>query len=165
MSDQCEQSGPRGQCHHPKVDGSDFCGRHSNEADRITGYRLSNPELRERVERHGSVNPSSVQNEIALLRGLIEDRLELVTGPAERMSAFLSVTPQVVSLVKCLETMHKLERQSSVVLGKEALAGLQKKIILILTNELSEVEDYESIVDRVASQIAQAIAGARNPTT
>jgi hypothetical protein len=145
------------------VDGSDFCARHSNEADRVRGYRLSNPELRERVEQHaGEASLESVRNEIILLRALIEDRLEMASTKAERLAAFQSVTPTLVNVVKCCETLAKLERQNSVVLGKEALMGLGKQIIHILSEELDGVPGYDSVVDRIAARIAKTIAESRN---
>lgn len=164
MSDQqCEHSGPQGQCHNERIDGSRHCSRHSNEAERIRGYRLSNPELRERVEHHsGSASLESVRLEIGMLRALIEDRLALANNAAERLSAFQSVTPTLVSVVKCVEVLCKLERQTSVVLGKEALSELAKQIVKILTEELDGVPNHDSIVDKVASRIAGAIASARN---
>ena len=164
MSDQqCEHSGPQGQCHNDRVDGSRFCSRHSSEAERIRGYRIANPELRKAVEYHSqSASFDTVRDEIVLLKGIIEDRLSMGNTEAERIGAYQSVTPTVISLVKCYETLSKLERQTSVVLGKEALTFLQKEIIEILTSELKNTPDYESVVDRIANRIASAISEARN---
>jgi hypothetical protein len=162
MSDQCEHSGPHGQCHNSRVDGSAFCDRHSNEAERIKGYRLSSPELRERYEHHASATLASVRQEIILLRAMIEDRLSLATNEAERLVAFKAVRPALVDVVKCVDTLTKLEQQTSVVLGKEALAALSGKIISILSGALADVPDHDRIIDLVAKQIAAAIADAHN---
>ena len=164
MADQCEHTGSRGKCSAPKVEGSDYCAKHSNEPDRIKGYRLSSPELRERFEHHaGSALLESVRDEIILLRALIEDRLDAAASVAERINAFNTVRPALVDVVKCVETLSKLERQNNIVLGKEALQALNKEIVTILIGELETLPNYESIIDRVASRIASAIAKARNP--
>ena len=72
------------------------------------------------------------------------------------------VRPALVDVVKCCETLTKLEQQTSVVLGKEALSALGGKIIAILSGALTDVPDHDRIVDSVAKQIASAIAEARN---
>ncbi len=164
MSDQqCEHSGPQGQCHNERIDGSRYCSRHSNEAERIRGYQLTDPVLRDQVEYHGREGRlESIRQEIVLLRSMINTRLNMITNRAERESAIQSATPSVVSLVKCYETLTKLEQQTSVVLGKEALSELAEEIVIILTEELDGVPNHDSIVDKVASRIADAIASARN---
>ena len=161
MSNQCEHSGPQGQCHNPSADGSDKCAKHSKEADRIRSYRL-NGELRERFEHHSAALLETVRDEIVLLRALIEDRLDLATTPAERLVAFQSVRPALVDVVKCVETLTKLEAATSVTLGKEALNELGKEVIKILTEELDGVPNYDRIIDSVAAKMAAAISDARN---
>ena len=159
---QCEHTGPNGQCNHPRVDGSEFCARHSNEADRIRSYRLTGPLAERFAYFKGSSIYDTVANEIHLLRAMIEDRLMVDDSPASVMNTFRTVTPQVVNLVKCVETLSKLERQNSLVLDKEALARLADRIVEILTEALADIPNSETIVDRVASEIAKAIAEARN---
>lgn len=163
MADKCEHTGTRGRCDLDSVEGSQFCAKHSNEADRIKGYRLSSPELRERFEHHSRSDLfSSLRQEIDLLRAMIEDRVSQADTPAERIAAFNAVRPALVDVVKCVETLSKLERQNNIVLGKEALSWLSKEIINILIGELEQVQGYERIVDRVAQRISKAIAEARN---
>lgn len=163
MADQCEHTGSQGQCSRPQVDGSRYCSKHSDEADRIKGYRLSNPELRERFEHHNRSDLfASLGQEVALLRAMIESRLEEVSGPADVINALNVVHKPLVDIVKCAETLSKLERQNNVVLGKEALAKLNKQIIEILIGELEQIPNSETIIDRVASRLADALANARN---
>lgn len=163
MADQCEHTGKRGQCSAPKVEGSNYCLTHSDEADRIRGYRLSSPELRERFEHHSRSDLfKSLRQEIDLLHAMVEEQLADCKTPAERINAFNKVRPAIVEIVKCTETISKLERQNNIVLGKEALAWLNKEIISILIGELSPIPNYETIIDRVASKLADALANARN---
>ena len=163
MTDKCEHTGTRGQCADDAVEGSRFCAKHADESDRIKGYRLSSPELRERFEHHSRSDLfKSLRQEIDLLRAMIEDRVSQADSPAERIAAFNAVRPALVDVVKCVETLSKLERQNNIVLGKEALSWLSKEIINILIGELEQVEGYERIVDRVAQRISQAVADARN---
>lgn len=163
MSDQCEHTGTRGQCPSPKVDGSRYCSKHSDESDRIRGYRLSNPELRDQFEHHSRSNIyASAKEEIFLLRAMVNEKLNSIENRAEFLSSFTNLTPSIVSITKCIETLSKLERQNNIVLGKEALAWLQKEMVSILISELKDVENYERIVDSIAKRIAKAIAESRN---
>jgi len=156
----CEHTGPQGPCNSPKVDGSEYCSRHSDESDRIKRYRLSNPELREKFEHHMRADVlTSVREEIALLSAMVHDRLDMIQSKAERMDAFRVVRPALVDIVKCVDTLSKLERQADEVLGKEAIMWLRKEIVKILVEE-ADLE--HSVIDRVAKRIAEAIANARN---
>ena len=163
MADKCEHTGPRGRCDKDAVDGSNCCGSHSNEAERVKGYRLTSPELKERFEHFSREDLfSSLGQEVRLLRAMIEDRMCQAVTPAERITAFNAVRPALVDVVKCVETLSKLERQNNIVLGKDALSWLSEEIITILIGELEQVPDHERIVDSVAQRISQAIADARN---
>lgn len=162
MSDQCQHSGPHGQCHNPQIEGSDFCNRHSSETERIKGYRITDPELRERFEHHGRSNLEQIKQEIQLLRVMAEDRFNMANSPGERIAAYQFVSTTLANIVKCEETITKLELSNSVVLGKEALAGLSTDIITILTEELQDVPKYDTIIDAIARKMADAIAARRN---
>lgn len=162
MFDKCEHTGPQGRCTQSPVDGSVYCKRHCKEADRIKGYRLSSPDLKQRFDHHADSLLESVRQEIILLRALIEDRLSLAKTEADRINAFNTVRPAIVDVVKCVETLQKLERQNNIVLSKEAIMKLRKDIVDILVSELEHLPNYESIVDGVARKLAAAIAGAKN---
>lgn len=164
MSSRCQHSGPRGQCSHPSVDGSDFCKTHSNEDSRIRGYLLENPELKARFVHHSADSESleTVRQEVRLLRTLIDDRINLAQTPAERINAFSVIHPAISTLNKLVESLNKMERQADIVLGKSALLKLSDDIVTILIEELAGIPDYTDIIDRVAERIAGAIADAHN---
>jgi hypothetical protein len=127
------------------------------------GYRIADPELRERVEWQ-SRQPliDSVRKDIHLLKGLIEERINLDDSPAGKMNTFNRVTPTLLKLVGAVETLTKLEERTSVVLGRAAIEWLGDRIIAILTEAFDGMEDRRPIVEKVAREIAQAIAEARN---
>jgi len=96
------------------------------------------------------------------MRILIEERLGFATNEAEKISAFPVIQTAVSNLTKMVETLSKLEKQTDVVLGKQALNVVLSDIVEILIEELSNVYDSENIIDRVASRIGTAIAVAHN---
>ena len=159
----CQHTGPRGQCTAKTVTGSEFCNRHSNEADRIRSYRISDPTIRERFDHHANSNAlETVREEVVFLRTLIEERYELARTEADKINAFSVIHPALSTLNKLVESLSKLELQADLVLGRDALNKLGDEIVTILIEELSNVEGYTAIVDRVASRLATTIANARN---
>ena len=163
MSQRCQHSGPRGQCSRPAVDGSNFCLSHCKESDLIKGYRLADTDLRQRFDELSAMDSiETVRQEVRLLRTLIEDRINLARNEAERITAFQVVHPAISTLNKLVESLGKLERQTNEVLDKGALTKLSDDIVTILIEELCDIDGYTDIIDRVASRIAGAVAGARN---
>lgn len=163
MSNRCKHSGPRGQCPQSALDGSSYCERHTSEADRVRGYLLADPELRERFEHHSrSECLDTLREEVVLLRALINQRLDLAATPAEKVSAFAVVHPALSTLDKLVNSLSKLERSTAVVLEKEAIQRLGQSIVKILIEELNDVPGRDSIIDKISSRIAKAIIEARN---
>jgi hypothetical protein len=159
----CQHTGPRGQCTAKTVTGSEFCNRHSNEADRIRSYRISDPTIRERFDHHSSSSAlETVREEVVFLRTLIEERYELARTEADKVNAFSVIHPALSTLNKLVESLSKLELQADLVLGRDALNKLGDDIVTILIEELSNVDGYTEIVDRVASRLATTIAQSRN---
>jgi len=159
----CSHSGKRGQCTHSAVEGSEFCSKHSREEDRIKGYRLSDPGLRERMA-HFSDDESlqTVRQEIVLLRTLIEDRLAQCDSKAERQAAFTVVTPHIAQVNKLVENLTRLEKANHILLSKDAAGKLGDEIVTILIEELEHVPGHDTIIDKVAARIATAVTDARN---
>lgn len=163
MSQRCQHSGPKGQCNHQTVDGSEFCLRHSDESARLRGYYLSDTGLRERFDHMaGSECLGTVRDEVILLRALINERLDLARTEADKIVAFQTIHPALSTLNKLVESLSKLELQTDVVLAKTALTELSDDIVTILIEELSALPNYTDIVDRVAQRISDKIAESRN---
>ena len=163
MSHRCQHSSPKGQCTRPSVDGSDCCERHCNEDHRIRGYRLADESLRARFDQLSEMDSiETVQNEVHLLRALIFERIDLARTEADKIVAFQTLHPAMSTLNKMVDSLSKLRRETSEVLDKGALNKLGDSIVEILISELCDIEDYESIIDRVAARISNVIAEARN---
>ena len=159
----CQHTGPRGQCTGKTVVGSDKCARHSNEVDRIRSYRIADPDIRARFDHHvDSDTLETVREEVAFMRSLIEERYSLARTEADKINAFSVIHPAISTLNKLVESLTKLEMQADLILGRDALNLLADDIVTILISELSNVDGYTEIVDRVASRIAEKIANTRN---
>lgn len=159
----CRHTGTRGNCPQVAIEGSVYCAKHSNEADRLKGYRLQDPELRERFEQLSrDASLDTIKQEVLLLRALIEDRLNFCKNPAERATALQSVTSALATIDKLFNSVVRLERAASITLDKPTLGRLSEKIIEILVRNLGDLPDRDEIVDRVAAEIAQAVVEIRN---
>jgi len=145
------------------VDGSEFCKKHCKEADRIRSYRLSDPDARQRFDHLANSEAlETVRDEVVLLRLLIDERYALAETKADKINAFSVIHPALSTLNKLVESLGKLERQADLVLGREALEKLGDDIVTILIEELTDVDGYTEIVDRVASRLATTIAESHN---
>ena len=133
---------------------------HTREADRLRGYRLNDPDLKERFDYHSREGMlGSLRQEVTLLRSMIEQRLDLARTEADKVAAFNVVTPAINSLDKLVNSIVKLERTTNMVLEKDAAKNLAEGIVQVLTEEL---RGQDTIIDRIAKKIAGLVAEAHN---
>lgn len=163
MPQLCTHSGPRGQCHWHVVPGLDKCRKHANMDEIIMGYRFSDPDLKERMDWHSRDELiESVRQEVVLVRALIEERRNFATTQADKIQAFPAILDAASKLDRLVTSLARLEKQSGQVLEKAAIQKLGRDIVAILIDELKDIEDRDSIVDRIAKKISQAVLNARN---
>lgn len=127
------------------------------------GYRVTDPELKQRLV-HFSQDEllESVREEVILVRALIEERHSFAKTQAEKIQVFPQIIDATSKLEKLVTSLAKLERQVSQVLDKPTIQKLGRKIVEILTRNLKDIPDRETIVDAVAREIAQAVMEAQN---
>lgn len=126
-------------------------------------YKFYDGELQSRFEEmKASTDLRTLKQDVALLRAILEQRLNFARNDSERISAFNSVAPMFGTLDKLVNSLDKLERRSGEVLEKEAVQKLVSDIVNVLAFELEGVPDRDGIVDRVARRMADVIAKARN---
>lgn len=126
-------------------------------------YRINDPQIRERFERHSKNNSlDSLKQEVILIRALIEERINLASNDHEKIQAINHAVTSLATIDKLVNSLSKLQRLESLVLDKEALQRLKDRIIDILTKNLSDVPGRDKIVDNVAREIAAAIIETRN---
>lgn len=159
----CQRVGRKGQCNYPAVDGSKFCVRHCNEKDRVKGYQLSNPDLKERYEELSAEKAlEPLKQEVHLLRTLIEKRLNLAETKADQIIAFNVIHPAMSTLDKLYNSLLKLQVSYSQVLEKSAAEKLAQDIIKIIVEELEDVPGRDNIIDKISARIGKAFVEARN---
>lgn len=159
----CRHTGTRGNCPQAAIEGSVYCAKHSNEADRLKGYRVNNPKLQARLsELDREASLATLRQEVLLLRVLIEEKINFAQTDAELIAVIPTITSAFTTIDKLVNSLDKMQRATSFTLEKPALGRLGEKIVEILIKNLGDLPDRDEIVDRVAAEIAQAIVEIKN---
>ena len=152
----CKAETSRGPCNNPVKPGSAYCRQHTRDANLSTAYRLSNPELQDAVNYHAKASLLDISQQIVLLRGLVERRLNMAgDSPAEQITAYNFVATQLQALSKMTETLVKLGKESGDLMPKGDVEAYVDSILDIVTDELSKVEGFEPVIDRIVTRIQE----------
>lgn len=159
----CKYTGRKGQCTHASLDGSEYCRRHANEPDRVHGYYLRDPELREGLDRRADDSGvATVEGELELLRVMMERRLNQANSKAEIEAAEATAADWMMRIHKMSESLNKQKLLANEVLGRAALARFAQEVIMIVSQEIPEIATRDEIIDRIAARIAQALNETQN---
>lgn len=158
----CMHSSQKGSCPRHAVEGSIYCSVHCDEQERVRGYMINDPQLREQFEHHSEGNLYSVRQEITLLRAMINSRLELANNDIEKIVAFREIAPWIATLDKLVNSLAKLEKESSQVLSREALLDFARLVINVVSEEVKQLPGYESAVDAIKVKLIEAVAQTKN---
>jgi hypothetical protein len=134
--------------------GSSYCRQHTRDANLATAYRLSNPDLQESVEYHAKASLLDISQQIVLMRGLVERRLNMGDGSnADQISAFNFVATQLVNLTKMTETLVKLSKESGELMERSQVESYTDAVLNIVIDEIKGVPGFEQIVDRIVARL------------
>lgn len=161
----CKYTGRRGQCTNASLDGSEYCRKHANENDRIFGYYIRDPELRDGLDRRADDSGvETVEGELGLLRQFLENKLNSATSRAEMEAAQTVASDWVMKINLLSQNLNKQKALASEVLGRAALERFAQEVITIVAEEIPDIATREEIIDRVAARIAGALMETRNQT-
>lgn len=150
----CKADTSRGPCNNPVKPGSAYCRQHTRDANLSTAYRLSDPDLQDAVQYHAKASLLDISQQIVLLRGLIERRLNMAgTSPAEQVTAYNFVATQLAALTKMTETLVKLGKESGDLMPKGDVEAFVDSVMEIVIDELKTLPDFERVTDRIVSRI------------
>jgi hypothetical protein len=158
----CLHSSSKGSCPRHAAEGSIFCTVHCDEAERIKGYLINDAALKERFDHHSEGNLYSVRQEITLLRAMINSRLDLARNDVEKIIAFKEIGPWIATLDKLVNSLAKLEKESSQVLTREALLDFARLVINVVSSEIKTLPGYEQAVDAIKVKLIEAVSMTNN---
>lgn len=147
------------QCKEEALEGSTFCQNHSSQKATLRSYILSHLPLQESSARHAASEISSLRDEIAITRGLLEERLNLISNPSELLAACGQVNAMLLTIERLVQTSVKTEEKLGELLSKTAVVELATDMVTILSTELKHIEGYEAIVDNISEKFAELIRG------
>lgn len=165
----CQGTTPDGQCQYLAMEGSNFCPFHSGkrrgnnqlQEKKKERYIIENQELRQCYQRQlDDRGYLGLRDEIALLTGILEKRLNVAKTDADHIMA----TGQAIVLTQRLESMKinlmKLQQSLGMVLGKDELRVLARTMAEILDQELEGVDKKEERMDAICERLFHAIEDA-----
>lgn len=170
---QCDYITSTGQCAQEAVPPGRFCGKHSKtSAQTLVGqYLIANKMVGEPAERHAAVdNIKSVVGELALLRALLERRINQAETEAELVAIMPQVKDFTLAIDKLATNLHTMDVKLGNLLSKGALMSLAQEMIGIIDRNLRPLvgqtptsTEIDLLVETVGQEIVTAIASQENP--
>lgn len=150
----CQANTSRGPCPNTARPGSTYCRQHTRDANLATAYRLSNPDLQESVEYHARASLMDLSQQIVLMRGIIERRLNMGDGSeSDQISAYNFVAAQLLSLTKMTEVLVKLSKESGELMERGDVETYTDAVLNIVIEEIKVVPGFEAVIDRILTRL------------
>ena len=169
---QCEYLSSFGQCPKTAIPNDHFCEDHTSRDNmRKCGvYLLANRFLGDAAVRHAESDQiKSLVGEIAILRALLERRLNSIENEAEAVSMGAGIKDTMLAIDKLVNSWHAMDVKLGNVLSKQALLKLAQDIIEIITKEIRPFEnksvttsDVDEAIENIADAIVEAVATQEN---
>ncbi len=169
---QCEYLGSFGQCSKGAVSGDCFCEEHTaRTAQRQVGaYLISNRFLGDTAERHAESDKiKSLVGEIAILRAMLEHRLNSIDNEAEAVAMAPTIKDTMLAIDKLVNSWHTMDVKLGNLLNKQALMSLAQNIIGIIEENVRPLADnhptttdVDIAVEAIADAIVKSIAKQEN---
>ena len=161
----CQSVDDRGQCIYKAVEGGTCCLRHggnrqqgSLQAAGLKNYRLTQWKA-QADEQANSSGLKSLRDEIAILRVLMQERLNRCTDATELMLASGPLSDLVMKIERVVTSCNKLEKSMSMMLDKQALLQFAGEAVSIITEELAFLENPEPVLEMIADRLIQTLSG------
>ena len=160
----CQAVVANGQCHNISVEGGSTCRIHGGNMVQLNlakqaanNYRLD--KFKARIDRL-STNPQikSIREEIAILRMLVEERLNKCVNENDLIIYSQQISDLVMKVQMVVTNCHKLESNLRVSMDKQAVLQFASEVVEIVGSELSGIEGAEAIVEKIADRIIQSMA-------
>ena len=165
-SRRCTGQTDYGQCWNVSEEGDHRCrahrGKKSGRSKRV--YLLHKAQYEKRLTELSSDDQLiSLREEIALIRMLIEERMNLIGNENDFLSAFGPVQQALLTVEKLTKSLHQMEQSLGNLLSKSAIVKLGQSLSQIIVEELRDVPGYEEVVDRINERMLVSIAELQNP--
>ena len=158
----CARSGPNGSCPLDATQDSLFCEKHSNDVALRRNYMLADAKLAGKFDVDPGNLIYSLRDEVILLRAMVEDRLNMAKTDAEKIVAYSQVGAWIGTLEKLVNSLNKLEKETSQTLTKATLMEIGRQLVQIIADEVSHLPNHEMVIDAISERIVPVIQDATN---
>lgn len=163
----CKGASKDGQCQNIAEDDSDYClahgGKVPGDEHEQREYLLAQMKERFRLAKIAGVDQiKSLTDEIAIIRDLAVRIYNTIQTDSELLKHSGQLNTLLLTAERLKKSNIQFEQSGGTLLNKETVVQLGQEICAIIIQELSEVDNYETIVDRVSGQIADVIVNAQN---
>ena len=159
-------AGSQGQCMNKAAkadDGSysDFCLAHGGNQhikkqnqDAIRNYQLN--KFKSQLNRHaGSSSLKSLRDEIAILRMIMEERLNLCRDESDLVLNSGAISDLVLKIDKLVTSCHKLEGSMGQLLDKSSMLQFASEIIDIVGNSVTNIDEVEEVGNKIMGVVGR----------
>lgn len=155
--EQCQSVTSKGQCPLKVIDGSRNCFAHGGHhivnsikaADQRV-YKLL--QWQSRVEDKNVTNAKSIREEIAILRMLIEERLNACKSNTDLMLNSTAISDMILKVDKLVNSCHRMEDAMGQLLDKQAIFQFADQVVAIISKYVDETK-LEGIANEVMAAL------------
>ena len=158
----CQAVTAHGQCSHLSVEGGHNCIAHggirtieAQQKEKYNNYLLNTWQASIDSKKR-SPELKSLRDEIAILRMLLEARLNQCTTAPDLMLHSSAISDMAMKIEKTVQSCHKLEQKMGAVLDKQQILDFASQVISIVSLVLDgHPEKIEQISNRILEAIGQ----------
>jgi hypothetical protein len=152
------------QCSNRRVDGATRCPLHgankqleATENASLRVYRLS--KFKQRAsELTDHDNVKSLREEIAILRIIIEERINKCDDAHDLVIQSGPISDMIMKVEKVVSSCHRLEGQLGNLLDKQAVKNLAATLMQILAQKINEFGEANDIDPKIVGLLLESIA-------
>ncbi len=157
--DRCQAVSGGGQCNMRAVEGSKFCPAHGgNQAsakikqEEMRNYRLSKFKAR-LIELGNNDNVTNLRDEVAILRIMIEERINSCADAQELMMVSSPLSDLIMKVEKVVVSCNKLESKLGNLLDRTKALQFAQTIVQIIGNYVTDEDQLEKISDEILTAL------------
>jgi hypothetical protein len=148
------------QCKADALLGTNRCRHHSGVSllakKDLRTYRLAHAEFRDRHQELSSFDKdSSLGEEIALVRQLVERRLNSCKNDTELLASCSSLNELLLTLERLRRSAHQIDRDSGHYITRSQLRRLGQRVAEIIVNRLEGIPDYHERIDQILEDLTE----------
>ena len=157
--DRCQAISGPGQCNLRAVENSEFCPAHggnmahqANKNKELRNYRLSKFQARI-AELGNNDNITNLRDEIAILRIMIEERINTCKDSHDLMLMSSPLSDLIMKVEKVVVSCNKLESKLGNLLDRNKALQFAQIIVQIIGNYITDEEE----LDKISEEILKAL--------